>query len=862
MGENQGKPKIAVIAVHGVADQPPHNSARAIASLLLNHNQSEKQVQYTPFYESTLRMGVRPVDVSQKSPRLERSPQQNSRATPIHNYPESPDSQSSHEEYLTKIEDCLDMNAHEFIWKQLHKYKGMGVQSTYETVRLEGSRLGQGNEPQPDVHIYEMYWADLSRLGTGIFRILGEFYQLLFHLSSLGVHAVDSAYQEHPNTWWNWYKNTQAGAADVLSMLIPILNLYLLLTVPITLPGNIPAQYLPIITWSSLAIISVTLVGLCLFWLKASFRLWSVPPILLVVGVIGLVVSLKKESSIPWPTLGYYPILAFEWCALAAIIMWLLMREYSRHSPLAGKVSTVIGVFLAGIITKLLLYAPNSHQGIAEAAFKTVEIIYLILGSAWIVFFVLQLFAALLGCVAVWQSTGTQPDGCRERANRAAWTARLTLAVPATLFIVVTLMLLGALDRVGSRLLPKENFYIPRFVGVFLPNQSEAPFSGPVFTHQLIIAAASPAFVVVIACILLTVVIAFWSLFPVAWAEVRSPKSTDYSSEQFGKWLTNGLDLIDFWANVFVVFIAVCFPLFYLYCLLNPQMAANFKLTEDILGISATFLVASTTSLLAFRGRLDKLLLGFRSLLDVVLDVDNYLRLRPEDDNPSARIYSRYVSVLRYLCNWEDPQNGQGYDAIVIVAHSQGTAITADLLRFLERETKRKTDPALTRLVSGDLPIYFFTMGCPLRQLYGLGFPHLYNWARHYDKTPWTRKPHKPLSIDEKQKPNPRELLGVTRWVNTFRSGDYIGRYLWRSDYCDYQWFPPAARDPDKDDTTWTSERDHPVHISEDKNHTRREFCLGAGAHTHYWDGTSDEVAAEIDILIREACCETLKKRT
>jgi hypothetical protein len=411
MGENQGKPKIAVIAVHGVADQPPHDSARAIASLLLNHNQSEKQVQYTPFYESTLRMGVRPVNVSQKSPRLERSPQQNSPVAPIHNYPESPDSQSSHEEYLTKIEDCLDMNAHEFIWKQLHQYKGMGVQSTYETVRLEGSRLGQGNEPQPDVHIYEMYWADLSRLGTGIFRILGEFYQLLFHLSSLGVHAVDSAYQEHQNTWWNWYKNTQAGAADVLSMLIPILNLYLLLTVPITLPGNIPAQYLPIITWSSLAIISVTLVGLCLFWLKATFRLWSVPPILLVVGVIGLVVSLKKESSIPWPTLGYYPILAFEWCALAAIIMWLLMREYSRHSPLAGKVSTVIGVFLAGIITKLLLYAPNSHQGIAEAAFKTVEIIYLILGSAWIVFFVLQLFAALLGCVAVWQSTSTQPDG-------------------------------------------------------------------------------------------------------------------------------------------------------------------------------------------------------------------------------------------------------------------------------------------------------------------------------------------------------------------------------------------------------------------------------------------------------------------
>jgi hypothetical protein len=57
MGEapSQRKPKIAVIAVHGVADQSPHDSARAIANLLLNPKQTDKQIQYTPFEESTLR---------------------------------------------------------------------------------------------------------------------------------------------------------------------------------------------------------------------------------------------------------------------------------------------------------------------------------------------------------------------------------------------------------------------------------------------------------------------------------------------------------------------------------------------------------------------------------------------------------------------------------------------------------------------------------------------------------------------------------------------------------------------------------------------------------------------------------------
>ncbi|HEY9608478.1 hypothetical protein [Allocoleopsis sp.] len=863
MGEdvNQGKPKIAVIAVHGVADQSAHDSARAIANLLLNHNRSENQVQYTPFDESTLRIGVRPVMLAQEQPELEPSPKHNPLpAEHTHNNSHKLGSEPNHKESSPQIEDTLEQNAHDFMRKQLHQYKGDGVRSTYETVRLESSRLGQGNEPRPDVHIYEMYWADLSRLGTGFVRLLGEFYQLLFHLSSLGVHAVESARIEYQNPSWNWYCKLQAGAGAMLSVFIPIANLYLLLTAPITLPGNIPAPYLPIIAWCSVAIISAALTAYCLFWPKPKtpFWLWAIPPVLLALGVIGLGYSLLKGSFNPWMPLGYYRFLAFEWCALSAGIIWLLMSQYARRSPSADKVALFIGIFLAGMITKLLLSAQDSHQGITDAAFKMVEVVYIGLVSCWAMFFVLQIAAALLGCIAVWQSTAKQPnlknpadkqnEGCRERAKRAAWTARLTLAVPSALFIVVTLTLVGALDRVGSRLLPKENFYTPRFL---FADQSQVLFSGPDFIHQLIIAAASPAFVVVLGGILLTVVIAVWSLFPVAWAEVRSPKSEDTVSEQFGEWLTNGFNLMHGWGNCFVVCMAIVFPLGYLYYLLNPQIASYSWVTEEILGIFATFLVASTTSLLALRGRLDKLMLGFRSVLDIILDVDNYMRVHPLDDNPSARIYSRYVSLLRYLCNWKDPQDSQGYDALVIVAHSQGTVITADLLRFLKREA----DPALDRLVKGELPIYFFTMGCPLRQLYGVSFPHLYNWARHYDTSDW--KPGNPQYIRSQQKPEPTKLLGVTRWINTFRSGDYIGRYLWRSDCCQYQWFRPAAPDnQDNQDMTWSSDRDRPVHVSEDKEHTRREFCLGAGAHTHYWDGTSDEVAAEIDILIREACSE------
>ena len=64
---------------------------------------------------------------------------------------------------------------------------------------------------------------------------------------------------------------------------------------------------------------------------------------------------------------------------------------------------------------------------------------------------------------------------------------------------------------------------------------------------------------------------------------------------------------------------------------------------------------------------------------------------------------------------------------------------------------------------------------------------------------------------------------------NAFRSGDYIGRHLWRSDDCDYQ-FTPA--------------------VSEDLTGRRREFCIGAGGHIHYFDDTAPEIAAELDRLI------------
>src|SRR6185503_1713014 len=166
-------------------------------------------------------------------------------------------------------------------------------------------------------------------------------------------------------------------------------------------------------------------------------------------------------------------------------------------------------------------------------------------------------------------------------------------------------------------------------------------------------------------------------------------------------------------------------------------------------------------------------------------DVDNHLREHPRERNPRARICARYVSLLRYICKWKDPDDGRGYDAVLIVSHSQGTVITAYLLRFLNREPDAELDKLYPERAEKHIPIYLLTVGCPLRQLYSLRFPHLYRWARHTDLNKWDKDD--PLHIPDDQFPDP-QALGVAVWMNAFRSGDYVGRYLWRSDKCVYQW--------------------------------------------------------------------------
>src|SRR4030095_4365274 len=146
---------------------------------------------------------------------------------------------------------------------------------------------------------------------------------------------------------------------------------------------------------------------------------------------------------------------------------------------------------------------------------------------------------------------------------------------------------------------------------------------------------------------------------------------------------------------------------------------------------------------------------------------------------------------------------------IVIVSHSQGTVISADLLRYLGM-TRRLDD------FTSQTPLSLVTVGSPLRDLYAAMFPFLYRWMGP-----------QPASFAESA-PEP-DAVYLEQWVNAYRAGDYVGRSIWTSAY-----ETAMCR-------VGTVSAEGEVLAS--TNGHRTEFCLGAGAHTHYFNNDAIALA-------------------
>jgi pimeloyl-ACP methyl ester carboxylesterase len=228
------------------------------------------------------------------------------------------------------------------------------------------------------------------------------------------------------------------------------------------------------------------------------------------------------------------------------------------------------------------------------------------------------------------------------------------------------------------------------------------------------------------------------------------------------------------------------------------------------------WLAGGALTLAALGARFTQTFGRLRVAIDAVLDIDNYFADPPNRRPPRARIFSRYASLLAYL-------RAAGYARVVIVAHSQGTVISADLLRHLHAQGR------LRELV-GAMRLSLVTVGSPLRDLYAERFPLLYRWMGARE----------PVFADATPA---AAALGATEWVNACRSGDYVGRFIWTPS-TDRALAGPkfgvAVVGPDG-------------RVAAERAGDRSEFCLGAGAHTHYFANDAAALAVEIERLVAGA---------
>jgi hypothetical protein len=257
---------------------------------------------------------------------------------------------------------------------------------------------------------------------------------------------------------------------------------------------------------------------------------------------------------------------------------------------------------------------------------------------------------------------------------------------------------------------------------------------------------------------------------------------------------------------------------------LSDQVGAG-----DAWAVAAVLAIAAAigTSFLPGRGPIKALW----TAMDTVYDIATYRRISHHGViAPRERMFARYVKLLQYIYEGRD---GEKYDRIVILAHSQGCLVTVGAI-FGEPVWERsalelgKTD-GKGRQTWTPPPISLLTCGNPISQLYRAMLPGSYDWVS--DRT--ARGGSRPWPVEE--------------WVNLYRAGDYVGRSLWSLDQLqdpDFWQSGKAHQRVERREIGWQSL----TTATGTENPTADERCIGAGMHTGYW--SEEAILSELRRMI------------
>ena len=861
--------RVAVIAVHGVGSPPPGQTARNVTELLMRS--SDVPGRYRRFEGHPLYIPTAPLDSGLPRARSGAAGRANAAAAAAaaQTFPLSLSKGRTNFEGSSTAEAALRPDI-AFTRQLLDGY--VSENEPYLTTETIGTR--EDPKGDVDVHVFEMHWADLSRVGDGLFRVFGSAYQLIQHLSQIGRNTVDVGAQvarahEAPNgpkdppngpkdppndvgpyRQWKRYALAQAIVIWLFTLWIPVFTLLMLAFVPLFIPAAVSPGSALLVGLVASAVVVIVGGGLLMYFGEPRRHAATTFVAFMMLCLVAALLAFTLVSKARQYQVGIGLITGVVVAVTVAALIGVVLL-YNRTHP--GAVFLVFVGFLtvwnparmasAELFGKISLDFP---ERVREVGLIGLQQAYVALMTLWLVLWVAVIYASWQRFLLVRSTRGV----ARRRASRTGFTARVTLALSTFSFIVTALvsyrMLVYLAERLSTSidllprplLLDKAALVLPtaHMVG-FMPPEFRCPVDVPrpcaaQLFDQFIASGGTSGFALALFGVALVLVLMSWFFAIIAATSIKKPKPKAGNSRRLGLWMTDGFRwlrvagstlgatlllslvvgvVLDLWPAA-AAWVQGHAPAWLAHVMSRTwTISALDKVTIAVL--------ASAATLGAARLRIEALASRARPALGVILDVDHYLREEPKKEGtPRARMFERFVSLLRYIQN---RPAGETFDRVVIIAHSQGTVITADLLRFLTLATTG----ADNALVSAER-FRLLTIGSPLRQLYGVNFPYLYRWVNDTDPAPGQSPIGAAEPVIDARTPDPAQLR-VGEWVNLYTSGDYVGRNLWTDDEWDEVW----------------DYREEPI-----KGTARRERCLGAGTHTYYW--TDREVGAELDRLI------------
>ena len=702
-----------------------------------------------------------------------------------------------------------------------------------------------------DVDVYEVYWADLSRAGTSLQRLPLDVLELAFFPLHLAEQAFAAERTTRPDdAWLRASHRLFRLSAVILAGVLPPLFLFLLMRMVILALTTLESRTQEIvgrILAGVVAFAGLSLVALAGRWAvsrltasgpRARWAPWLYLALAVTVVSLGALAAGIPEAARFARLLGHPASIVVcaelaSWAIfffLAHRLGYLLHESWSPRRANGKRVHYLVGWWKHAVaILAILDYgghlACDSHlfdgrpklveptvTGFQLARLETFDIAwvaaYALLSVAWV--------AAVLAAGAGFL-TGRRPA----RAGRFTTVGPpLWVLLSVTAFIVVTSVLyLGLWSQLYLTLMLPQHDVVDAYwrIGWWLD--------------------ASSSNVWVVACLVAGALGCLLPAFTSLWlmlaggnraVNLRPGYATESgsagaASPRMEYRMLNAALLVLPWA-VSLMFVGVTLVVLVTTAVevfdvgLEDKPLSNAQLKTDSLteiargvsGVSGVVLLLILRAALTSRGggTVD----GFKSMIDLVFDLLNYQRGNTRvygDDvallGPGRRtsamadkVYDRYEAVLNTI------RDGR-YDAVMIAAHSQGSAITFDLLT--RPDPHPNPWPKIWMLV---------TFGCPVRQLYGAVFPS------QYDRD----------SL-EKWCFNTSPMPG--RWWNIFFGTDCVGRNL-----------KPGSVDPATGDyVAWNARTAGatanlpiecaPGALRHDGREGILENCIGVGGHTAYW---------------------------